>query len=86
MKAWFAGHKNIPSLVKEGGLYHFLSPQIVQAPCGFDIVDLYEKGMIRMYHEIEEQNYVWISRIQGKLTWEERSGLEKDRNVSLRYR
>ena len=85
VKGWFAGHKNIPSLVIKNNIAHFLSPQMIQAPCGFDIVDVYENGLSRTYHEIDEQHFVWIARVQGKDSWEERCGTEHDRNAVVEW-
>lgn len=85
VKAWFAGHKNIPSLVMKNGTAHFLSPQLIQAPCAYDIVDLYEGGLVRMIHEIDEQHFVWTAREQGNAVWGERSGRDSDRNCTLEW-
>ncbi len=85
VKAWFAGHKNIPSLVMKQGIAHFLSPQLIQAPCAYDLVDLYEGGLVRMIHEIDEQHFVWTAREQGNELWKERCGREAARNCVVEW-
>lgn len=83
VKAVFAGHKNVPSLVTADGIAHFLSPQLIQAPCGYDIVTLYENGLIKNSHEIDEQHYVWQSRRAFGNGWQERFGTPESRNLTL---
>lgn len=54
VQAAFAGHKNIPTLSIADGVAHVLSPQVVHYDCGFDTVDVYEDGFVRIIHEIDE--------------------------------
>jgi hypothetical protein len=58
---------------------------MIQEPCGFDIIDVYENGIIRMYHEIDEQDFVWISRMNGKGSWKSRYGKEDHRNIVVQF-
>ena len=83
IKAVFAGHKNVPSKVINNGIAHLLSPQLIQAPCSYDIVDLFEDGLIRTVYEIDEQDYVWQSRKVFGKGWQERYGEEGSRNFTL---
>lgn len=85
IKAVFAGHKNVPSKVMVNGIAHLLSPQLIQAPCSYDIVDLYETGLIRTVYEIDEQDYVWRSRQAFGKGWQERYGEEESRNFTLLF-
>ncbi len=83
VKAVFAGHKNVPSLVEVDGILHFLTPQLIQAPCGYDLVTLYENGLIKNSYEIDEQHYVWQSRSAFGNGWPERFGTPEARNLTL---
>lgn len=83
IKAVFAGHKNVPSKVVKDGIAHLLHPQLIQAPCGYDIIDLFETGLIRTVYEIDEQDYVWQSRQAFGSGWQERFGNEESRNFTL---
>jgi hypothetical protein len=81
VKAVTAGHKNVPStLVDEEGLLHTLSPQLIQVPCGYDIMDIYEHGLIRVVHEIEEMDLQDVSaNAAGKRETTHRWGMAGDR-------
>ena len=50
VRAWIAGHKNIPSKVERNGALHLLSPQLIQAPCGFRTIDIHEDGILSQTH------------------------------------
>ena len=54
VRAAFAGHKNIPSRTDDGHVTHLLCPRIVHYPCGFDVVDVYEGGLVRQIFEIDD--------------------------------
>lgn len=85
VKAVMAGHKNVPSKVMDDhGLLHTLSPQLIQVPCGYDVVDIYQHGLIRAVHEIDDMDLQAVSRkAAGKLESLQRWGKAEDR--SFRY-
>jgi|GEM_PF-2468952 len=83
VKVFFAGHKNVPSRIIKEGINHLLCPQLIQAPCGFYLVDLYEKGLICSYHEIDEKHYIQVSRNAFGQNWTKRFGTEESRNFVL---
>lgn len=84
--AVITGHKNVPSLVMQDGIAHILCPQLVQAPCAFDIVDVHDGGIIRTVHEIDEQHLLMRSRLAGgEEWWIDRFG-ENARNFTLPFR
>ncbi len=85
VKVFFAGHKNVPSRIIKGGINHVLCPQLIQAPCGFFMVDVYEKGLLCSYYEIDEKHYVQISRNAYGNDWKERCGTEESRNFVLNW-
>lgn len=85
VRAFMAGHKNVPSRVVQDGISQILCPQLIQAPCCYDMVDVYNKGFIRTVHEIEEQHYVWASRQACGEDWQERFGSEEDRCFCVEY-
>lgn len=63
VRAVCCGHKNVPSLVvDEKGLLHTLSPQLIQVPCGYDVMDIYDHGLTRVVCEIEETDLQEVSR------------------------
>jgi hypothetical protein len=83
IKVVFAGHKNVPSKVMVDGIAHLLSPQLIQAPCSYTLIDLYETGLMCTVYEIDEQEYVWQSRQAFGNGWQERYGEEESRNFTL---
>ncbi|MBN2441144.1 MAG: metallophosphoesterase [Spirochaetales bacterium] len=85
IKAVFAGHKNVPSKIMHHGIAHILSPQLIQAPCGYDVVDVYDHGLTKTTYEIDEQDYVWQSRMAYGRGWQERYGTEESRNFTLLF-
>ncbi|MEM9253244.1 MAG: metallophosphoesterase [Planctomycetota bacterium] len=80
----FAGHKNIPARTEHGGVTHAVCAQPCQAPCGFDVVDVYAGGMVRQTHEIDRLDWMHRSRsalgVKGPAHY--RHGLERARNFS----
>ncbi len=85
VRLFIAGHKNIPSMMIKGGVIHTLSPQLIQAPCGYDIFRLYEGGAARTTFEIDEQHYVEVARAAYASDYLARYGDETARNFCLRY-
>jgi hypothetical protein len=85
VRLFAAGHKNVPSMLVHNGIVHLLSPQLIQCPCGFDLVHLYEGGMARTTFEIDEQHYCEVARAAYEDDWLLRYGAEEDRNFCLRY-
>jgi hypothetical protein len=86
VRAFIAGHKNVPSRILRDGIAHLLCPQLIQAPCAFDVVDLYDGGMVRMVHEIDEQHLLQRSRdAGGSRWWADRFGNEGGRNFTLPF-
>ena len=82
VRAWFAGHKNIPSKIVHEGVLHLLSPQLIQAPCSYAIIDIHEDAIVHATHEIEEQHWLQISRDAYGTDYPERHGREEDRNFT----
>lgn len=86
VRAVFAGHNNVPTFAESKGVAHMLCAQPIQGPCGFDIVDVYEGGFIRMVQEIDEQHLVKKAKDRvGGLRWSERVRPDSERNVSFCY-
>ena len=85
VRAFVAGHKNVPSLVVSSGVAHTLSPQLIQAPCGYDVLRLYEGGMARTTYEIDEQHYCEVARTAYGAQFPERYGTEDGRNFLHLY-
>jgi hypothetical protein len=85
VRVFAAGHKNVPSLLVHHGILHTLSPQLIQAPCGYDVLQLYEGGVARTTYEIDEQHYCEVARAAYEVRWPERYGAETDRNFSHVY-
>jgi len=80
VRAWIAGHKNIPSKVEERGVLHLLSPQLIQAPCAFRILDIFGNGIRSKVYEIEEQELAELSRQAYGREYAERLGRPEDRD------
>jgi len=80
VRAWIAGHKNVPSKVIRDGVMHLLSPQLIQTPCAYRLLDIHQNGVRSRVHGIEEQDIAkWSDRAQGS-AFAERQGREEDRN------
>jgi hypothetical protein len=85
VRLFIAGHKNVPSQVVRNGIIHTLSPQLIQVPCGYDLFTLFDKGVMRITFEIDEQHYCEVARAAYKRNWLERYGEEEGRNFYLSY-
>ena len=86
VRAFLAGHKNVPSRIMLDGVAHILCPQLIQSPCGYSIIYFYENGWVMTTHEIDEQDYVWCSRKAFSSSgWQERFGTEESRNFCIEY-
>ena len=80
-----AGHKNVPSCFLSGHTLHLLSPQLIQAPCGYDLLDLCEGGLARITYEIDEQHYAEVARAAYAREGPLRFGTDEDRCFVWRY-
>ena len=87
VKAVVCGHKNVPSaLVDQAGILHTLSPQLMQTPCGYDVFDVHEHGLLRAVHEIEEMDLQEVSRqAAGEQETRERWGELKHRSMKFMW-
>ena len=87
VKAVICGHKNVPSaLVDNEGILHTLSPQLMQTPCGYDLFDIYDVGLLRTVHEIEEMDLQEVSRqAAGEQEARERWGELKHRSMKFMW-
>jgi hypothetical protein len=85
VRVFAAGHKNVPSRVDREGVVHLLSPQLIQAPCGYDVLTFYERGLGRVTYEIDEQHYCEVARAAYAPIWRERYGEESHRNFVVPY-
>jgi len=86
VRAWIAGHKNVPSKVIEDGLLHLLSPQLIQAPCAFSVLDICVDGIASQVYDIQEQDLAWLSRQAYGRDYAERHGTEDNRNFWWSWR
>jgi 3',5'-cyclic AMP phosphodiesterase CpdA len=80
-----AGHKNVPSRFLSGHVLHLLSPQLIQAPCGYDLLDLCADGLARITYEIDEQHYAEVARAAYEREGPLRFGTDEDRCFVWRY-
>lgn len=80
VRAWIAGHKNIASKVVQDGVLHFLSPQLIQAPCEFRILEIHEAGLRSETYPIAETELADLSRLAWGSGYGERCGRCEDRN------
>ena len=80
VRAWIAGHKNVPSKVVRDGVLHLLSPQLIQAPCGFRVIDVYSDGILSRVYGIEQQDLARLSRLAYGAEYTERHGADEDRD------
>ena len=87
VRAAFAGHKNIPTRTDQGHVAHMTCPQICRAPCSYDLVDLYDEGLVRHIFEIDESHLLAQSKAQFSQPEDAayRFGLESGRNFSVTY-
>jgi hypothetical protein len=85
VRVFSAGHKNVPSRVMRGKTVHLLSPQLIQAPCGYDMLRLYEGGAARTTYEIDEQHYCEVARTAYEVDWALRYGDDGGRNFCMVY-
>jgi 3',5'-cyclic AMP phosphodiesterase CpdA len=80
VRGWIAGHKNVPSKVVHEGVLHLLSPQLIQTPCAFRLLDIHDEGVLSHVHPIEEEDLArWSDRAQGA-SFQERLGRGEDRD------
>ncbi len=82
VRAWIAGHKNIPSKVIHRGILHLLSPQLIQAPCGFRELRLSRQGMESVLHPICNKQVALLSKKAYGSSYPERHGQQDDRDFS----
>ena len=80
VRAWFAGHKNVPSKVVRDSMLHLLSPQLIQAPCAFRVIDIHTDGILSRVHDIQDRDLARLSRLAYGTEYVERHGHEEDRD------
>jgi 3',5'-cyclic AMP phosphodiesterase CpdA len=85
VRVFAAGHKNVPSMLVHRNVVHTLSPQLIQAPCAYDLLELYAGGVGRTTYEIDEQHYCEVARAAYASDWAERYGDEAGRNFNFVY-
>ncbi len=81
-----AGHKNVPSRMERNGIIHLLSPQLIQSPCGYSLIEIYPKAMAHNVYEIEEMHYLQRSRDALGAEDDERFGTGSDRHFVWEWR
>jgi len=86
VRVWIAGHKNVPSKVIEDGVLHLLSPQLIQAPCAFSVLDICLDGIASQVYDIQEQDLARLSRQAYGPDYAERHGTENNRNFWWSWR
>jgi hypothetical protein len=86
VRAWIAGHKNVPSRIVRAGMMHLLSPQLIQAPCGFRILEIFEDGIRSRVYGIKEQHLARLSQLAYGTDYAERYGTEDDRDFWWSWR
>ena len=86
VRAWLGGHKNVPSKVIEDGMLHLLSPQLIQAPCGFRVLDIHDDGLRSRVYDIEEQDLAELSRLAYGKDYPERYGTKENREFWWSWR
>jgi hypothetical protein len=62
VRAAFAGHKNVPSLHRDGQVSHIVCPQVVRHDTAFNVVDVYPGALVNMLFEIDELTLLRRSR------------------------
>lgn len=86
VRCWLAGHKNVPSVVEQDGMLHVLSPQLIQSPCGYRVLEVHDEGLRTECVEIEERDLAARSdRAQGR-ELAERRGEPGDRSFRWSWR
>ena len=75
-------YKNIPSKVIHRGILHLLSPQLIQAPCGFRELRLSRQGMESVLHPICNKQVALLSKKAYGSSYPERHGQQDDRDFS----
>ena len=87
VKGVICGHKNVPSaVVDQAGILHTLSPQVMQTPCGYDLFDIYDAGLLRTVHEVDEMDLQEVSRqAAGEQEARERWGELKHRSMKYMW-
>ena len=80
VQTWIAGHKNVPSKVIQENCLHLLSPQLIQAPCGYRILHIHDKAIVSTTYEIEETDIADLSRHAYGHDYPSRHGKEEDRD------
>jgi len=80
VKAVFAGHKNIPSLQRNGHVANILCPQLVNYDNAYDVVDVHESGFMRRIYEVERLDLLWRSRTLAGANSQYRFGKAEARN------
>lgn len=86
VRAWIGGHKNVPSKVIEDGRLHLLSPQLIQAPCAFSVLDICVDGIASRVYDVQEQYLARLSRQAYGQDYAERHGTEDNRNFWWSWR
>ena len=82
VRAWIAGHKNVPSKMEHNGTLHLLSPQLIQAPCGFRVIDVHQNGIVSRVHAIQESELSALSRQAYGDQYAARHGSAEDRDFA----
>jgi hypothetical protein len=86
VRAWIAGHKNVPSKIIRDGMLHLLSPQLIQAPCGFRVLDIHADGVLSRVYDIAERDLAQLSRQAYGASYAERHGTDDDRDFWWSWR
>lgn len=80
MRAWIAGHKNVPSKLIQNGVLHLLSPQLIQAPCGYRILEIHAEGISSQTYGLQETELAEMSARAYGGGYEARHGHDEDRD------
>ena len=82
VRAWIAGHKNIPSKVITRGILHLLSPQLIQAPCGFRELRVSPHSIQSCIHPLADKKLARLSRDAYGAAYSARHGDPADRDFT----
>lgn len=82
VRAWIAGHKNIPSKVIDQGILHLLSPQLIQAPCGFRELQISPLSIESFVHPLSDEELALLSREAYGTGYSTRHGDPADRDFT----
>ena len=82
VRAWIAGHKNIPSKVIDQGILHLLSPQLIQAPCGFRELQISPQSIKSFVHPLADEELALLSREAYGTGYSTRHGDPADRDFT----